>query len=222
MAVHSRRARRMRKAIAELDEVLVIALVSKTVMPVRVPTGQSLRARSWSSLRPTRSRIRLYCRRACIRCGRSSTARRCGLILSYTPSDVFETFPRPKPTDRLAEVGTDARHRAAGDHAAAGPRADQALQPGQRSRLRRRRHRVRGCGEIHVELDQAVMDAYGWGDVRARPRVPHLPADAAVDRLARPRGWRSWTGCSRRTCAGPPPRAKRRRPPRTKTRGTTR
>ena len=21
--------------------------------------------------------------------------------------------------------------------------------------------------EIHVELDQAVMDAYGWGDVRA-------------------------------------------------------
>ena len=30
----------MRKAIAELDEVLVIALVSKTVMPMRVPTGQ--------------------------------------------------------------------------------------------------------------------------------------------------------------------------------------
>ena len=30
----------MRKAIAGLDEVLVIALVSKTVMPVRVPTGQ--------------------------------------------------------------------------------------------------------------------------------------------------------------------------------------
>ena len=23
----------------------------------------------------------------------------------YTPSDVFETFPRPEPTDRLAEVG---------------------------------------------------------------------------------------------------------------------
>jgi type I restriction-modification system DNA methylase subunit len=30
----------LRKAIAGLDEVLVIALVSKTVMPVRVPTGQ--------------------------------------------------------------------------------------------------------------------------------------------------------------------------------------
>ena len=30
----------MRKAIAGLDEVLVIAQVSKTVMPVRVPTGQ--------------------------------------------------------------------------------------------------------------------------------------------------------------------------------------
>ena len=30
----------MRKAIADLDEVLVIALVSKTVMPMRVPTGQ--------------------------------------------------------------------------------------------------------------------------------------------------------------------------------------
>src|SRR5829696_8176343 len=30
----------MRKAIHDLDEVLVITLVSKTVMPMRVPTGQ--------------------------------------------------------------------------------------------------------------------------------------------------------------------------------------
>ena len=30
----------LRKAIAELDEVLVIAIVSKSVMPMRVPTGQ--------------------------------------------------------------------------------------------------------------------------------------------------------------------------------------
>ena len=61
--------------------------------------------------------------------------------------------------------------------------------------------------QIHTELDHAVMDAYGWGGRGAGPRVPHVPADDPVDRVARPRGWRSWTGCWRRTSAGPPRRA---------------
>ncbi len=69
----------LRKAIAELDEVLVIALVSKTVMPMRVPTARCSAMRSASSPL-TRSPIRPCCRRACTRPGRSSTAQACATI----------------------------------------------------------------------------------------------------------------------------------------------
>jgi hypothetical protein len=84
----------------------------------------------------------------------------------YTPSDVFETFPRPKSTEHLAEAGrvldTERREIML--------RRDQGLTKlynlvndpdiadfadSDVSRMR----------EIHVELDQAVIDAYGWGDV---------------------------------------------------------
>ncbi|MGH3885270.1 MAG: type IIL restriction-modification enzyme MmeI, partial [Pseudonocardiaceae bacterium] len=158
----------MRKAIAGLDEVLVIALVSKTVMPMRVPTGQvfshALGVFATDS----------FANQAVL----SSSLHQMWAIKygsgmrndpRYTPSDVFETFPRPEPTERLAEVGRtlDAERReimlrrdlgltklynlvndpSIADSADAAD-ADVA-------RLR----------EIHVELDRAVMDAYGWGDV---------------------------------------------------------
>jgi hypothetical protein len=84
----------------------------------------------------------------------------------YTPSDVFETFPRPEPTGRLEEIGrvldTERReimlrrqlgltklYNLVNDPDAASADPDVA-------RLR----------EIHVELDLAAMDAYGWNDVQ--------------------------------------------------------
>ena len=83
----------------------------------------------------------------------------------YTPSDVFVTFPRPEPTDRVAEVG-------------------RTLDIERREIMLRRElgltklynlvndpdytdDDIKRMREIHVELDHAVMDAYGWGDVRA-------------------------------------------------------
>ena len=84
----------------------------------------------------------------------------------YTPSDVFETFPRPEPTDWLDTVG-------------------KSLDTERREIMLRRRLGLTKlynlvndpdvAGEadldvarmraIHVELDRAVLDAYGWGDV---------------------------------------------------------
>ena len=82
----------------------------------------------------------------------------------YTPSDVFETFPRPASTDRLAEVG-------------------RSLDT-ERLKIMLRRQLgltklynlvndpdyadddIRRMREIHVELDQVVMDAYRWGNVK--------------------------------------------------------
>jgi hypothetical protein len=82
----------------------------------------------------------------------------------YTPSDVFETFPRPSSTDRLATVG-------------------RMISEERREIMLRRNlgltklynlvndpmtqgdEDVDRLREIHVETDAATMAAYGWGDV---------------------------------------------------------
>ena len=152
----------MRNAIRNLHEVLVIAIVSKTVMPVRVPTGQVFSHAI--GVFATDS----YADQAVL----SSSLHQMWAIKygsgmrndpRYTPSDVFETFPRPKPTDRLAEVGrtldTERREimlrRELGLTKLYNLVNDPDYTDDDIARMR----------EIHVELDQAVMDAYGWSDV---------------------------------------------------------
>jgi hypothetical protein len=155
----------MREAIADLTELLVIALTSKTLMPVRVPSGYVFTHAVGvfaTGAYPDQAVL-------------SSSAHQMWAIKyggglkgdpRYAPTDVFEPFPRPSSTDRLASVGRTldnerrkimlrrdlgltklynlVNDRLIAD--AVGP--DVAL-------LR----------EIHVELDEAVMDAYGWSDV---------------------------------------------------------
>jgi hypothetical protein len=155
----------MRKAVAELPEVLVIARVSKTVMPLRVPTGQ-------------------VASEACVVFASDSYSAQ-GVLSSslhqlwaitygsgmrndprYTPSDVFETFPQPEPTDFLEQIGrnlNDERRevmlrRDLGltklynliNDAELSDSADQDI-----ARMR----------ELHAELDRAILGAYGWSDV---------------------------------------------------------
>ncbi|WP_245816340.1 Eco57I restriction-modification methylase domain-containing protein [Lentzea albidocapillata] len=152
----------MRKAIAGLSEVLVIALVSKTVMPVRVRTGQvfshALGVFAFDS----------YGAQAVL----SSNLHQIWAITygsgmrndpRYTPSDVFETFPLPRSTDRLDQIGRilDEERREIMSRRDLGltklynlvndsEHVDSADQDVARLRA------------IHVELDQRVLDAYGW------------------------------------------------------------
>ena len=154
----------LRATIAELNEVTVITRVSKTVMPVRVPTGQV--ASDSLVVFATDS----YADQAVLSSSLHQTwAIKYGSGMRgdprYTPSDVFETFPRPEPTDWLDKVGRqlDVERREimlrrqlgltklynlVNDPDISDADADVA-------RLR----------SIHVELDQAVTDAYGWSDV---------------------------------------------------------
>lgn len=156
----------MRLATADLDEVLVISLVSKTVMPMRVPTGQVLS----HSLGVFATHN--YADQAVL----SSSLHQMWAIKygsgmrkdpRYTPSDVFETFPRPASTGRLARTGEalDSKRREIMLRRDVGVTtlynlvndpeiAD--LSDIDVARLR----------EIHVELDKAVMAAYGWDDVQ--------------------------------------------------------
>ncbi len=98
------RATGMRKAIATLPEVLVIALVSKTVMPVRVPSNQvfshalGVFATGSYSVQAVLSSSLHQLWAITYGSGMRNDPR-------YTPSDVFETFPRPESTERLEQIG---------------------------------------------------------------------------------------------------------------------
>jgi len=155
----------MRRAIVELPEVLVIALVSKTVMPIRVTNAQVFSHKL--GVFATDS----YADQAVL----SSTVHQLWVIkytstmradINYSPSDVFETFPRPPFADRLRSVGRSLDEerrevmlrRGLGltklynlvNDAELSDAADQDV-----ARMR----------ALHVELDLAVLDAYGWSDV---------------------------------------------------------
>ena len=84
----------------------------------------------------------------------------------YTPSDVFETFPRPTGTESLADLGRalDVDRREIMIRRGIGltdlynlvndPQITEDSDPD-----------VARIRAIHVELDQSVIDAYGWSDI---------------------------------------------------------
>ena len=143
----------------------MIALVSKTVMPVRVPTGQVFAHKlgvfatdSYADQAVLSSSSHQFW---AIKYG--STMR---TDVDYTPSDVFETFPRPDATEWLERIGRtlDEERREIMLRRDLGltklynlindPQITDASDP-DIARMR----------AIHVELDEAVMDAYGWSDI---------------------------------------------------------
>ncbi|MGM1018265.1 MAG: Eco57I restriction-modification methylase domain-containing protein [Actinomycetota bacterium] len=151
------------QAIAELEAVIAIALTSKSVMPVRVTARQvfshavgviatsdfadlaflsSMPHQTWAIVHGSTLETRVR----------------------YTPSDVFETLPRPENSGRMRELG-------------------EALDRDRRE-IMLRRHvgltslynlvnslDVQGDADvelirsIHVQIDEAVMEAYGWTDI---------------------------------------------------------
>ena len=155
----------MRKAIADLDEVLVIARVSKSVMLVRVSTRQVVSeqvvvfaADSYAQQAVLSSSLH---QDWAITYGSTLETR-----VRYTPSDVFETFPRPEPTPELETIGRtlDAERREIMLRRDLGLTKlynlvnDPGLEAGTDPDVDRMR-------AIHVELDAAVAAAYGWEDL---------------------------------------------------------
>lgn len=155
----------MRKAIADLNEVLVIARVSKTVMPVRVSTGSVMSEATVVFATDSHAQQAVL----------SSSLHQYWAIVygsgmrsdpRYTPSDVFETFPRPEPTPELEAIGrtldTERREimlrRELGLTKLYNLVNDPGLEDGTDPDVDRMR-------AIHVELDAAVAAAYGWEDL---------------------------------------------------------
>ncbi|RAV06958.1 SAM-dependent DNA methyltransferase [Mycolicibacterium sp. GF69] len=155
----------LRRAIAAMSEVLAIAVTSKSVMPVRVS-----QAHVFSNTVDVFA-ISNYGDQAVL----SSSLHQLWAIthgstmrtdVRYTPSDVFETFPRLREPNQLTEIGRtlDAERREIMLRRQLGltrlynlvndPEIINASDPD-----------VTRIRAIHVELDEAVMAAYGWSDV---------------------------------------------------------
>jgi type I restriction-modification system DNA methylase subunit len=155
----------MRKAIARLDQVLVIARVSKSVMPVRIATG------TVTSEQVVVFATDSYSDQAIL----SSSPHQMWAIKygsgmrkdpRYTPSDVFETFPRPESDAGLASIGEllDRERREIMLRRELGITKlynlvnDPGLDDSSDLDIARLR-------QVHVQLDEAVIAAYGWVNI---------------------------------------------------------
>ena len=149
----------MRKAISGLSEVLVLAQVSNTAQPMLIPRGivPSHKIVVFAS----ESRVLLTLLSSSLHyfwARKYSGAMKNDL--SYSPSDVFLTFPMPEPTERMETAGF-------------------ALDVERRDIMKRRGVGltklynfvndpevvdvdVRRIRELQVEIDHAVAEAYRW------------------------------------------------------------
>ncbi|MBT8224278.1 MAG: N-6 DNA methylase [Dactylosporangium sp.] len=162
---HFRNRPMLRMAIANLDEVLAIALVSRTVMPVRVSSNQvfSHKIGVFASVSYANQAVLSSSLHTTWVCKYSSTMR---ADINYSPSDVFLTFPQPSATETLTESGSrlDAERREIMLRRELGLTKlynlinDPEIADADDADVARMR-------QIHVELDEAVMAAYGWSDV---------------------------------------------------------
>jgi len=147
------------RAIADLDHVLAISLVSSVVMPVRVPTGPVFAHRcavfaldDYASLAILSSAAHTVWT---VRYTSTLETR-----INYAPSDVFLTLPRPEPTPDLDRLGErlDSERRALMLSRSWGLTTtyNHVHDPADRD------PEVLALRELHAEIDHAVMDAYGW------------------------------------------------------------
>ena len=172
---YAERAAGLYAAIADLDHVLAITLHTKIGLPVSVRTGQVFShgigvftTDQASDLALLSSAIHfIWWTKA------GSTL---GASLRYTPSDGFETFSRPSPTSRMEEAGKelDTFRRSVMEQRKVGLTDlynrvnDETDEDDSFRRLR----------EIHVEVDEAVKEAYALDEER-EPAIVQYEATAA-------------------------------------------
>ena len=157
-----RQGKDLYRAIASLKRCIVIARVSKTVQCALVPTGIVFNEKIVVFAYDDHSHFGLLAsnlhREWAV--AHSSTLR---TDTQYTPTDCFETFPQPELTDAVGILGGNLNeHR-------------RALMLDRQEGLTKTYNRVHDPGDhsddidrlrdVHITLDHAVRDAYGWSDL---------------------------------------------------------
>ncbi|WP_261561747.1 Eco57I restriction-modification methylase domain-containing protein [Frankia tisae] len=152
-------------AAGRVSRIIVIALVSRTVMPVMVPTGQVFAHKLGVFATDDTAMLSLLSASPHFwwAMSRSSTMK---ADLNYSPSDVFETLPLPELSVEMRELGERLD----------GFRREVML--GRQSGLTKTYNLVfdSGCKdadivelrEIHRLIDEAIFRAYGWDDMIER------------------------------------------------------
>ncbi len=151
------------RTIEPLDRVLAISLTSKSVQPCFVPAGQvfshSLGIFAYEDDVHFGVLTSGFHYRWAVRFASSMRT-----DTRYTPSDVFETFPQPPHSDAVASAGKvldDNRSKLMVER-------DLGLtdvynlvhDPAERSD-----EHIQQIRDLHIRLDVAVRDAYGWSDL---------------------------------------------------------
>lgn len=157
--LYAERAPQLVQAVTGLPRVIVMTLVSKTVMPVMVPTGQvfahklAVFATDDHSMLAILSSSHHY---SWTRAHGSTLEDR----INYSPSDVFETFPLPALTEELRQLGEELdshrrdvmRARRTGLTKTYNLVFDPRYLDPDIEELRR----------LHRAIDEATVRAYGW------------------------------------------------------------
>jgi hypothetical protein len=148
--------------IAGLKQVIVITLVSKTVMPVMVPTGQVFAHKLGVFATDDMAMLALLSSAPHYwwTISRTSTF---GAGTNYSPSDVFETLPLPDLTQQMRGLGCrlDSYRRNVMLSRQSGLTKtynlvhDPACTDSDIAELR----------AIHTAIDEATVRAYGWNDL---------------------------------------------------------
>jgi len=153
----------LRRASAEMAEVLVVGSVSKHSVFARVPRAQVLN-HSLNVVASDEHGLQALLSSALHLAWAVTYGSTLETRVRYTPSDVFETFPRPQPTDRLESAGRmlDEERREIMLRRELGLTKLYNLVNDPEIQGDADVDRMR---EIHVEVDEATMEAYGWDDV---------------------------------------------------------
>jgi len=149
-------------ATADLERMIAMARISKTVMPVMIPTGQVANEKTIVFASDDTGFLALL----------SSTFHYWWTInhsstmkadLNYSSSDVFETFAQPTVTDAMRELGgrLDVFRRELMMSRHAGLTATYNLVHNQDCTD----VDIAGLRHVHREVDEAVARAYGWDDL---------------------------------------------------------
>ena len=96
--------------------------------------------------------------------------------ISYAPSDVFLTLPRPQPTPELEALGRQldaTRRELMLSRAWGSPRPTTTF-----TTPMYHEPAIQDLRDIHVAIDEAVMRAYGWDDLDLK--IGHHPTKIGI------------------------------------------
>ncbi|GAA1882129.1 Eco57I restriction-modification methylase domain-containing protein [Streptantibioticus ferralitis] len=159
---YAERAPQLYEAIADLEQVIVIARVSSTAMHVRCRADQVISEATVIFATDSLARLAFLTSSFhylwAVQWGSSLKG-----DLRYSPSDVFDTFALPEETSRLAAAGSDLE---------SAQRELMAARNIGLTKLYNLVHNeseqaadIQALREAHIEVDEAVAEAYEWSDL---------------------------------------------------------